>query len=389
MIRLLLCDGDGSILFDQDLNQTKNLINYLDRSAIVLGVVTNNYTGEIERNFIERGLRRPDLIISRYSIGERKPSPAFIEEATKITGFKRNEIAYIGDDDFTDALCALNSSVLPLTAMYSNSGKSMNYGLPMNSIDDLIEFIDWYGKQPEPFFGWQCNVPEKKILTYSLIGQHKQIGLTQPLQRIFKFDEEVVSSRNNVSLSTVILYYLISQIFLSGLIKHVDVVTVYPGSQIGKVNHLLADYSRMFKKIFIKRSYYEDLLIRHTSAKKSTNTSGDKREIIDQLSTVHVNPKYEDLIQKKKILVLDDFTTSGNSLETSRILLLKAGCSTVTSIAIAKYRNSYNFSTVLKDDWDPFSPLTITKEEIVTTPINGFFNKTADDYLQNNILNHY
>lgn len=62
-------------------------------------------------------------------------------------------------------------------------------------------------------------------------------------------------------------------------------------------------------------------------------TGGD-RSIESHTSTMKVNPEYD--IKGKRILVLDDVTTSGNSLLASARILKEAGAESVAAIAIGK-----------------------------------------------------
>lgn len=62
-------------------------------------------------------------------------------------------------------------------------------------------------------------------------------------------------------------------------------------------------------------------------------TGGD-RSIESHISTMQINPEYD--IKGKEIIVLDDVTTSGNSLLASAKILKDAGAGQVSAIAIGK-----------------------------------------------------
>ena len=61
---------------------------------------------------------------------------------------------------------------------------------------------------------------------------------------------------------------------------------------------------------------------------------GGDRSIESHMSTMRVNPEYD--IKGKKVIVLDDVTTSGNSLLASARILKEAGAERVAAIAIGK-----------------------------------------------------
>jgi hypoxanthine phosphoribosyltransferase len=122
-----------------------------------------------------------------------------------------------------------------------------------------------------------------------------------------------------------------------------------------------------------------DLLIRHTTAAASHFSSGANRDIYQQLSTILLNEAAKRRIVGKRILVLDDFTTSGNSLETARVMLLKGGAASVVGLAFAKYRSTYSVLNISKN-WDPFVPFVATPAQINVTQHYGTFNSQADDF---------
>lgn len=61
---------------------------------------------------------------------------------------------------------------------------------------------------------------------------------------------------------------------------------------------------------------------------------GGDRSFESHISTMKVNPEYD--IKGKKVIVLDDVTTSGNSLLASAKILKDAGADHVSAIAIGK-----------------------------------------------------
>lgn len=75
-----------------------------------------------------------------------------------------------------------------------------------------------------------------------------------------------------------------------------------------------------------------DCLIRHTTKEKNSQ-SGD-RSIWQHLDTMMV--KNDDLLKEKHILLLDDVTTTGNSLLAGEKLLVEAGALYVTKLALGK-----------------------------------------------------
>lgn len=76
------------------------------------------------------------------------------------------------------------------------------------------------------------------------------------------------------------------------------------------------------------------LLVRLTTHDKLT--SGGDRSIESHLETMKTDPQYR--VKGKTIIVLDDVTTSGNSLKAAESLLYQSGAKKVYLIAIAQTR---------------------------------------------------
>lgn len=388
MIKVLVCDGDGTLSLSNPSSQVKQLLQALPGLGIQLAVASNAPNRlTVENRFQRAGLPIPNVIVTRAEIGTPKPSPDFIYRIRAETGANLNEIVYIGDDDKTDAFCAINAKVLPFTAHYSTSGKPMDYGLPVPSVEALLDYLSTYAHQSPPYFGWNfngdCSDTKTNISIYALFGQHGDLGLTRPLTRLLKNREDVVVGVKNNHLGSILFHYAVSQTYLSGLIQEIDTVTVYPGHNINSLNPVLATFSADFPKFF-KQKQMPQLLVRHTDSADSRLTPGAKRDIYEQFRTIHVNPEYERTIREKSILVLDDFTTSGCSFETARRMLLQAGARRVVGLAIAKWGMDYTVTRISRG-WNPFEPCDLDKSEITTFRLNGSLNNQADEYFHEKI----
>jgi hypothetical protein len=396
MIKVLICDGEGTLELPNPSEEIRRLIELLPRLDICLAVATNNFdSGNIRARFRQAGLRLPDYIVTRgdMPINPRsgkpygKPSPLFIRKIQELSGVEPREIVYLGDDDKTDTFCAINACVLPFVALYSSSGNQMEYGIPITQPKAFIDYLSSYAKQDEPYFGWICESPcidtGTLVDVRALFGEHGEMGLTRPLESLLKDHIEVRIGRNNVLLGTILFHYLVSQTYLSGLIQEIDCVTVYPGHEAFTTNPILEQFSSILKQCFRQR-FLSDLIIRHTDAKKSQWTPGAHRDIYEQFRTIKINPEHNRKIKDKSILVLDDFTTSGSSLETARRMLLAAGASKVIGLAMAKFRTDYK-KTLIEKEWNPFEECTLVREDITVQRIQGTLNRQADVYFHENI----
>lgn len=93
-------------------------------------------------------------------------------------------------------------------------------------------------------------------------------------------------------------------------------------------------------------------------------------------------------IEGKRILVLDDFTTYGYSLETARRMLLQAGAQRVVCLTIAKYRSNHSVTSI-STSWGPFTPCSLQKKDITVFELRGEANQVSDEYFRRNIWEFY
>jgi hypothetical protein len=380
MIKMVVCDGDGTLEIPSPSKGILTLLKKMDELNIGLAVATNSTRREIISNFKKSGLPMPSIIATPNEVGELKASPKFIRYISAQTGIKPNEMVYLGDSDKTDIFCAINSRVLPFASHYSRAGKP-KYGLPVTDPATFLRYLETYGMQNAPFFGWNLFLPDDGVEVYALIGQHRDMGLTDILKTFLKDRQEVLVGPKKNVFGSILFHYFLSQSYLSGIIQGINYVTVYPGHLKDSENPILGQYSDDLQKV-LGKYYLPGLLTRHTSTVASHTSGAADRNIYRQLSTLQLNETYKNKIRGKRILVLDDFTTYGNSLETARVMLLKGGAESVVGIAFAKYRNTHNLVTI-NSDWDPFTPFTLDADQISITEHHGNFNQKADDYFSN------
>lgn len=385
MLKLLICDGDGTIGYPTPSAESRDLFALLPDLGIQLAVASNGSKMAVQNHFKHVGLEPPGIIVTRAEIGKSKPSPEFVQRIRDLAGVELREIAYVGDDDMTDILCAINAHVLPFAGHYSvaPTAREMQYGIPVLQPKALGDYLSTFGRQDEPYFGWHFisdDTNGRPVDARALIYDHG--WFTDTLKRVLKEHQDERIGSNNVSVSTLLLHYLVSQCYMSGLVTEIDWVGVYPGHLTNSTSPELEAFSDVVRHTFNK-SYKPNLLVRHTDAPESKR-QGSARNIIDQLNTIHVNPDYRDKIQGKRILILDDFTTAGFSFETARQMLLRAGAQKITCLAIGKYRATQTVSSI-KRAWDPFAPVTFRPSDVILFDSHGRINSDADAYFKSEI----
>ena len=138
---------------------------------------------------------------------------------------------------------------------------------------------------------------------------------------------------------------------------------VYPSSNItNNDSEILSDFTHRLRTTvsrvrFAKRD--EPLFIRHQqSTKRSTGHGSDRRDPLDQITSIHINPFYQfnNRLRGKHVYVIDDCTTYGISFGVATAFLRKAGATNVTGIALGKFGNTLQYHDI-EILTDPFVPV--------------------------------
>lgn len=119
---------------------------------------------------------------------------------------------------------------------------------------------------------------------------------------------------------------------LESRVKKAEAIAVVPGHEAGKPG---TSGVRLLARRLAQASGCIDAtgcLVRHTTIEKKA-TGGDRSKCVD-LNSIEV--RQPDLIYGRRVLLLDDVKTSGNSLLACRELLLHAGAAKVVMAAMAR-----------------------------------------------------
>lgn len=121
------------------------------------------------------------------------------------------------------------------------------------------------------------------------------------------------------------------------------------------------------------------LFIRHkASFKRSAGGGGDRTDPSEQILTVHVNPAYRKSVRGKHVIVIDDCTTYGVSFAVAAALLLRAGATSVSGVALGKFGNQlrhYEIDILT----DPFQPIDADGFKLIST---GGLTGTTNSFSQ-------
>src|SRR5439155_17189177 len=126
--------------------------------------------------------------------------------------------------------------------------------------------------------------------------------------------------------------------------------------------------------------YVPDLLIRHTQAMDSGQARAQRGSptLLNQMNTMMLNDAHRDRIEGKSIVLVDDFITRGFSTECARNLLLLAGATKVTCVALGKYGASQTIVTRPKGyKWDPYEAVTHSSDAFIEYSQTGAMDAGA------------
>lgn len=101
-----------------------------------------------------------------------------------------------------------------------------------------------------------------------------------------------------------------------------------------KFNHTVL-LAKNLLKLAPKKVFYSDFLVKTKSTKAQIELKKQDREK-NLKNAFEVNKKYLELLRGKKILLIDDVTTTGTTLENCAKILKKHGAKKVVALTIAK-----------------------------------------------------
>jgi hypothetical protein len=156
--------------------------------------------------------------------------------------------------------------------------------------------------------------------------------------------------------------FTVSSVYFSGLLQEVDYIASYPSHNPASVyNKGMGETLTRLGQCF-RKGYYQDLILRHELAAKSQPIKAANRKFSTQLQSIKLNrrptrnlgpsPNKTDLsLRGKLVLLVDDFCTSGRSVETARAFLTAAGATVRT----------YCWLKTINSTYEEMSPMPVLK----------------------------
>ncbi len=325
--------------------QLRQLQNDLKKHGVKTVVFSTHPLRNFARQVADRGYPAVDLLLTRADVGISKGSPKWVDKAAERLDIPCHRFFYLGDDDL-DWKTANNSGILYLHANWS---KAMPHGVtafPTSSPAGLYKFLTHFFLPP-PRWHYSLDDPARRLHVRGLLNATVRLAADPPhgtfsLQDIFTY----ANSRQvgSVNARDLLMMHAIANLCAEGLICSGCRFTVYPGSTPGTTNPTFSQFLGPAAKFF-HGWLKEDMLLRAAQAIDSSMARGKGQRVpfSNQTNTVHVNPAYNGSVHLvgKTVIVFDDFTTSGMSLDWARSLLYQAGADRVILVTFGKYGRNH------------------------------------------------
>lgn len=392
-VKAVVLDLDGTLLdpAGTPVDGVIDMITTLADAGVEIAVASNQPGAA--RKLAAAGIA-PDLLLDQASVGSRKGTKAWVDTACAEFGIGRHELVWLGDGDL-DMRSAVNTKVA-----YFNAGWSEpDYPYGINVVEPRLFAAvvgECFAKPSDWFVALDAvDVAGRPVairaMTDSRGGGSK--SLEDQLRHFLK--DRLDFPLGPFMFGDAVALHLLGSIYGTGLTQDTNTWTVYPGSKRASgTNPSLAPFVANAARLF-HTSYVDDLLIRHTDALDSgqTRAAGGQVGFSNQIDTVHLNPAHRQRIRGKRIVVVDDFETDGNSLECARNLLLQAGAAGVICVSIGKYRMRGQglarnvFAPTEGYAWNPYAPATYAAENFRGGPTLFVLpsNDTAPIYLRDSL----
>jgi hypothetical protein len=334
------------------------VIDRLKRYNVQIIVVSTHPKGPETRAHAEI-FKRADHRYTKQRIQGNKGAADWVTIPAHRIGAEPHELLYVGDDEL-DWRSAINGGCFFVHAAWSKNIKPSVTAIVLREPEQIWWFASHYLLHP-PRWQVRLDVPEDQLILRSLLEGNVVLPCDPP-PKTFSL-KDVFTHHKNVQVGgrparNVLLMHALASARLEGLIPPRALVCLYPGHIPGKFNPEMESYVEIASKAF--GTLFKSDLLERTNAAPDTSLERAKKQYRNatfaiQANSVCVNPKYSDSIVGKPVIVLDEFTTAGNSFEWARLLLLEAGAESVTLISVGKFSNRHAVHRPEEDVWiQPF-----------------------------------
>ncbi len=287
------------------------------------------------------------VFISKVDVGKNKGSPEWIHYIEKRFGITHNELVYIGYGNRKhDWYTAINSSVFYLHyAPEKKVSKDISkYVLRTASVQGALKFINVFLRDP-PLFTYEFTFEdgtELRILFDAGVELKDVNGESFSLRDLFTYDKIfLLGKKRKIDARSILFLLLIAQLWKEGIASRGVRWCVYPSSKKGRVSKNMEPYLRFFRGL--TGSYYAQILKRckNTVDKSKARKEGRYHEVSFDREKGSLCLDEKQSIKGRRIIVVDDFSTTGMSLEAAKLLLRNAGASQIALCAVGKYGSNH------------------------------------------------
>ncbi|MEV6782076.1 hypothetical protein [Streptomyces sp. NPDC051098] len=354
------------------------LLRWLDERDVAWVLLTNDPM-DVKSAFAAAGLPEPALHLCRDDIPDKakRGNGAWLEAVADRLSLRTNQLILVGTSEF-DWYTGIHAGVVHIHARWaSRLGKPIT-SLTSDEPADVIELLEHFLLH-EPRWAFRLDDEDRAFEIRSMLPFNAQFprggGWTFTVKDIFTYDKTVKVGDQDAR--DVLMLHLLCAAYLDGTLPGQSFFCVYPSSTPAKGSPQLAGFLQR-AKVMTGSSYKEDLLERvaqapDTSLERYRKSIGQSTATLDisiaaQARTVRVNPAYKRKIDGKTVIVFDDFTTEGKSVEWARILLSEAGAARVIALTIGKYPSRHTVYRLRPGvTIDPFGTNNITLADFQTT----------------------
>jgi len=334
-LKLLLVSIDGTLTHDGKIcreiaTDLGRLVRQLEKRGVttVLWSNRNWMVGDVPMRQFFSNIAGVDVPVHGSGV-DGSPARVLQNSAAPILeryGVQPHETVLVGgmSDDMRAGV--QNQLILVRPDWYA---QQMEYGFPVNSVGELARFCFVFALREHPIF-WRVQHGNLDISAGGPFSTN--------IEKFAVFGGDARAfAKHGQGHPDFWFYFTVSSLYFAGLLQGINYICSYPGHTPNSDpdKHGVAATLTRLGKCFGK-SYYHDLLIRHSEAPKSQYTRAAERRFITQLNSIclqrkpHRNlsdqPNKTNLsLAGKRVLVVDDFCTSGRSSEAARAFIEAAG----------------------------------------------------------------
>ncbi|MBC7271969.1 hypothetical protein ACF09G_36200 [Streptomyces albogriseolus] len=324
------------------------------------------------------GLPRPALHLCRNDIPgtPARGSGAWLDAVADSLKLRHNQLLLVGTSEW-DWYTGINAGVIHVHARWASALRKKISSLTADGPAEVRELLEHFLLQ-EPTWAFRLDDRDRSLWIRSLLPPNVRFpadgGRSFLLQDIFTRARQVTVG--DWDARDVLMLRLLTSAYLDDCLPGRSLFCVYPSSSPGKVSDQLAQFLTK-AKVLVGSRYKENLLQRvhrapdtsleRVKASRGQITTADI-SIAAQARTVRVDPGHRGKLRGKTVVVFDDFTTEGKSLEWARTLLVAAGAAEVIALTIGKYPKPHTAYALRRGrKVNPFDVNDLTESDFIAT----------------------